>query len=169
MGKKRAALLVALLAPAAAGAAVFGPHAAACQGRGPAMLVRVEGLKTRGGTVRVQSYGGDPHHFFDKGTYLERVEFHPPAGGPVEVCLPVARPGGYAVSVRHDVNDDRKIGRLDGGGLSGNPEVSLMDVVFKRRPPPAAVLVAVKGVTPVPVTMNYVQGLSFGPIAEATR
>ena len=57
------------------------------------MLVRIVGLKARSGTVRVQSYGGDPARFLDKGSYLERVEVQPPAVGPVEVCLPVPQPG----------------------------------------------------------------------------
>jgi|KBSMisStaDraftv2_1062788.scaffolds.fasta_scaffold168087_2 uncharacterized protein (DUF2141 family) len=148
-----------------AGAAVLGPHADDCDGAKPAMLVRVEGLKARTGTVRVQSYGGDPSRYFDKGTYLERVEVHVPATGPVEVCLPVPRPGLYAVSVRHDANGNGStdIGN-DGGGFSGNPSYSLFDAMFKRKPSPVQVQVHVAGLTPVPVVLNYVHGTSLGPI-----
>lgn len=164
------AAAAALLAPAMpAGAAVLGPHAAACAGAGPAMLVKVEGLKARTGVIRVQSYGGDPARYFDKGTYLERVEVRPPAAGALEVCMPVPRAGTYAVSVRHDVTGDGKAGMNDGGGLSGNPNVSLMDVMFKRRPAPSEVQVTVRGVTAVPVTVNYVHGLSVGPATGGTR
>jgi len=157
---------VALAAPLApAGAAVLGPHAAACTPGKPAMLVRVEGLKTRAGMVRVQIYGGDPARYFEKGAYLERVEVKVPASGPVEVCMPVAHAGTFAVSVRHELGD----GKLaDGGGMSGNPDFSLMDVVFKRRPSPIQVQVQVRGLTPVPVTMNYVSGTRVGP-ASASR
>lgn len=167
---KRGALLaqaVGLAMPASA--AILGPHSAACDGHGPALLVRVEGLKTRSGIVRVQSYGGDPKHYFDKGSYLERVEVRPAPAGPTEVCLPVPRPGTYAVSVRHDVNGNSKSELDDGGGLSGNPNVSLMDVILKRRPSPAEVEVQVKGATTVPIVMNYVHGMSVGPIAEFKR
>ena len=157
------------LAAVSAPAAVLGPHASACAGGGPAMLVHIDGLKARTGTLRIQSYGGDPARFFEKGTYLERVEVRPTASGPVDVCMPVPRPGTYAVSVRHDVTGDRKAGLSDGGGMSGNPEVSLMDVVFKRRPSPQQVEVAVRGVKRVPITLNYVRGTSVGPIASLER
>lgn len=162
-----AAAMVAVLP---AQAAVLGPHAAACQGgRGPAMLVRVEGLKARTGLLRVQSYGGDPARFFAKRAYLERVEVPVPPAGQVEVCMPVPAPGAYAVSVRHDVAGDGKAGMADGGGVSGNPKVSLMDVVLKRRPSPAETAVEVRGVRVVPVVMNYVHGASVGPIAGTER
>ena len=152
---------------AAARAAVLGPNAAQCREPGrPAMLVRVVGLKSRAGVVRVQSYGGDPQHFFDKGSWLDRVDVHPPAQGLVEICMPVARPGIYAVSVRHDANGTGGTDLRDGGGMSGNPQLSLFDVMLKRRPDPAKVSVRVgQGVTVVPVTVNYVQGGSIRPVA----
>lgn len=160
---------IAMAAPFAAPAAILGPHAADCAGGRPAMLVRVTGLKSRQGLVRVQSYGGDPAHFFDKGSYLERVQVPVPAAGPVEVCMPVPRPGTYAVSVRHDIDASGKATRADGGGMSGNPDISLMDVIFKRKPSPSQVAVQVHGRTVVPVTLNYVQGASVGPVAMRDR
>lgn len=163
------ASVVALGLGVPAGAAILGPHAADCVEGRVAMLVKVSGLKTRTGMIRVQSYGGDPAHFFDKGTYLERVEVRPPATGPVEVCMPVPRAGGYAVSVRHDVDGDGRSGMSDGGGMSGNPNMSLMDVLFKRRPDPGQVAVAVKGITVVPVVLNYVHGASVGPVQTPDR
>lgn len=164
-----AALLAGLAtggATARASAAPLGPYAAQCAGGHPAMLVVVSGLKSRSGTVRVQSYGGDPQAWFAKGTYLQRVELQPPAAGPVEVCLPVPGPGTYAVSVRHDVNGSGKADRADGGGTSGNPDFSLLDVMFKRRPSPAQVAVKVAGLTRVPVTLNYIQGTSVRPFGQ---
>lgn len=171
-------LILCILAVAAIGtvgappaaAAMLGPHAADCAGGSKAaMLVRISGFKTRSGIVRVQSYGGDPQHFFDKGTYLERVEVRPPASGAADICMPVPRAGVYAVSVRHDVQGDGKAGLSDGGGMSGNPNLSLMDVLFKRRPAPSEVAVEVKGVTVVPVVLDYVHGTGVGPIASASR
>ena len=162
-----ALVLGGLVAPVEA--AVLGPRPAACQGAGPAMLVHVEGFKARTGLLRVQTYGGDPAHYFDKGTYLDRVEVRPPATGPVEVCMPVPRPGTYAVSVRHDVSGDGKTELGDGGGMSGNPNLSLMDVVLKRRPSPNQVEIEVRGVKTVRIVLNYVHGTSFGPISGAER
>jgi uncharacterized protein (DUF2141 family) len=164
-----AGLMLAAAMPAGAHAAVLGPEAAACQGEGPAMLVRIEGLKQRTGMIRVQSYGGDPSHYFDKGTYLRRIQFPVPASGPVDVCVPVPNNGTYAISVRHDVDASGKTGMSDGGGMSGNPRMSLFDVMFRRKPSPGKVQVTVQGVTRVPVVMNYVRGGAFGPIAMASR
>ena len=164
-----AGLMLAAAMPAGARAAMLGPDPAACQGDSPAMLVRIEGLKQRIGMLRIQSYGGDPSHYFDKGTYLRRIQFPVPASGPVEVCVPVPGNGTYAVSVRHDVDSSGKTGLSDGGGMSGNPRMSLFDVMFKRKPSPGKVQVAVNGVTRVPVVMNYVQGGAFRPIAMAVR
>jgi uncharacterized protein (DUF2141 family) len=175
MSKLSASLIasaVALAVPCApASAAILGPHAAACSAGAdrPAMLVKITGLKARTGILRVQSYGGDPSRFFDKGTYLERVEVRPPASGPIEVCMPVPRSGGYAVSVRHDINGSGKSDLGDGAGMSGNPNVSLMDVLFKRKPSPNKVTVEVKGVERVRVVMNYVRGTSVGPVPNAKR
>ncbi|PTQ07795.1 hypothetical protein CLG96_16740 [Sphingomonas oleivorans] len=167
-----AAVLAALAAPAgAARGAIFGPHVADCSpeaGR-PAMLVQVTGFKSRTGLVRVQSYG-NPKRFFEKGAWLERVEIPTPANGSVEICMPVPSSGTYAVSVRHDVNGSGKSDMKDGGGLSGNPSVSLTDLIFKRKPDPEEVAVHVgSGVVTVPVVLKYVQGGSVKPIRTAFR
>lgn len=174
MSKLIASLMLgagALVAPCAPAAAiVIGPHASACESGAdhPAMLVRVEGLKTRTGNIRVQAYGGDPAHYFDKGSYIERVDVPTPRAGSVEVCMPVPKGGLYAVSVRHDVSGRGDTDLSDGGGMSGNPSLSLMDVMFKRRPSPMQVQIKVEsGVTLVPVVLNYVRGGAFGPVPGA--
>jgi uncharacterized protein (DUF2141 family) len=156
--------LVAL--PAAGVAAPAEPAQHSCPADMPAMLVRITGFKAHTGIVRVQSYGGDPDSYFDKGTYLKRVEAPVPASGPLDVCMPVSAPGRYAVSVRHDVNGSGKTDSSDGGGMSGNPHLSLFAIMLKRKPDPAQVAVEVgRGVKVVPVTLNYVQGGSFRPVA----
>lgn len=160
-----ASLIAAATPLVPAGAAVLGPHADDCDGSRPAMLVRVEGLKSRTGNLRIQSYGGDPARYFDKGAYLERVQIRTPPTGPIEVCMPVPHPGLYAISVRHDANGNGStdIGS-DGGGFSGNPSYSLFDAMFKRKPSPVQVQVHVTGLATVPVVLNYVHGTSLGPI-----
>jgi uncharacterized protein (DUF2141 family) len=129
------------------------PALAACEG--PALLVKVEGLKNRTGEVRVRAFGGDPKTYFDKKFVTAAVYKTPPASGPVEYCLAV-KPGVYAVDVRQDVNGDGKTTAVDGIGISGNPQMSMLDVVFKRRPPNDVVQVRVGGgVTPVSITVRY--------------
>ncbi|MFZ5705607.1 MAG: DUF2141 domain-containing protein [Pseudomonadota bacterium] len=164
-----AGLMIAMGMPVAAGAAVLGPDAAACTGNAPAILVHVEGLKSRSGMLRVQSYGGNPKHYFDKGSYLRRIDVPVPASGPVDVCVKLPANGAYAVSVRHDVDGSGKTGMEDGGGMSGNPRLSLLDVLFKRKPDPQKVQIEVAGMTRVSIVMNYVKGGSFGPVAMAAR
>jgi len=150
-------------------AAPIGPHSADCvaDSAHPSILVRVAGLKTRKGMVRLQSYGGNPANYFDKGSYIERIDVRPPATGPVEVCMVVPANGTYAINVWQDVNGNGSKDFSDGMGFSGNPSVSLMDAVFKRRPSPAQVAVQVRGHTATTVVMNYVQGGSVHPIASA--
>jgi uncharacterized protein (DUF2141 family) len=152
--------------PAAALSAPAEPAEHSCPADHPAMLVRVTGFKERAGIVRVQSYGGDPAAYFDKGTYLKRIEARVPDSGALEVCVAVPGPGRYAVSVRHDLNGSGKTDRSDGGGMSGNPHLSLIDLMLKHKPDPAQVAVEVgHGVKVVPITLNYVQGASFRPVA----
>lgn len=135
-------------------------------GNSPAILVEVEGIKSNIGTIRVQAYGGNPAHYFDKGSYIERIDMPTTSGR--EVCVPVPNPGVYAISVRHDVNGNGKSDLKDGGGLSGNPRVSLWDLALKNKPASKSVQVKVgPGVTPVKIVLNYVQGSAFKPLASA--
>lgn len=137
-------------------------------GNSPAMLVEVIGVRSDSGTIRVQAYGGAPERYFDKGTYIERIDM--PTARAHEICVPVPAPGTYAISVRHDANGNGKSDMRDGGGMSGNPRMSVWDLITKNKPDPAEVQVQVgPGVTPVRVVMNYVQGGSFKPLASARR
>lgn len=135
-------------------------------GDSPAILVHVVGIRSESGTIRVQAYGGDPARYFDKGTYIERIDM--PTAKAHEVCVPVPRPGTYAISVRHDVNGNGKSDLRDGGGMSGNPHLSVWDLITKSKPDPEEVKVQVgSGVTPVRVVMNYVQGGAFKPLTAS--
>ena len=150
-----------------ASASILGPDAARCGANGgPAILVHVAGLKDREGQVRARVFGGDPSTWFDKRNALKRTEVPIPANGAVDICMPVERPGVYAVDIRHDTNGNGKSEIADGGGLSGNPDVSLFDVLFKRRPSVEKVSVRVgSGVTPLTIILKYKQGGSFKAIA----
>jgi hypothetical protein len=71
--------------------------------------------------------------------------------------------------VRHDVDGAGKTSKADGGGMSGNPHVSLFDLMFKRKPSPDVVALEVgRGVKPVPITLNYLAGGSFRPVEAAS-
>lgn len=143
----------------------LGPDAARCAGAtGPAMLVRVTGFANRRGSVRVRLFGPPVSSYFDKKRALRRIELPVPASGPVAICVAVPHPGTYVVDVRHDVNGNGKTDRKDGGGASGDPHLSLFDVLFSRKPEPREVQVAVgPRLTEVRVTLMYLKGGSFRP------
>ena len=145
------------LSPAVAGGQ---PPPAAC-GPGPAAAVTVSGLRAPTGFLTVYLWSDDPGAFLEHGGALQRIEL-PAASGPVRLCLPAPRPGRYAVSVRHDVDGDRRRYDLnDGAGFSRNPPLSLT----RTRPALGAVLLTIgTGATPVEIAMNYRFGLSVHPV-----
>lgn len=158
-----AGAMMATVQPAAAEAATLGPSAHLCDNNASAVLVDVSGFKARSGTLRVQLYSAD-RTYLDKGAWLERVDV-PVGSGSMRVCLPVKQSGNYVVSVRHDLNGNGKSDRSDGGGLSGNPDMKLMDFISKRKPALSEVNFSVGATTRrVPVILNYVSGLSFRPV-----
>lgn len=156
---------LALAMPVAAQATTLGPAAARCEANQTAALVEVAGFKARTGTLRVQIYAANAKTYLEKRKWIERVEVPVAKSGAMRICLPVDRPGNYVVAVRHDINGNGKSDKSDGGGLSGNPDMKLSDFVFKRKPPLAATSFAVGAATRrIPVTLNYINGLSFDPV-----
>ncbi|MFM2410854.1 MAG: hypothetical protein RL481_1682 [Pseudomonadota bacterium] len=166
-----ASALLLATAPAA-DAAILGPDAAQCaRGDGPAVLVRITGLKNRAGSVRARTFAGDkPSTWFNKKQTLKRTQVSVPASGPVEICMPVPKPGGYVVDIRHDINGNGDSDRADGAGASGNPNISLFDFLIGKKPPASKVVFQVgEGVASVSILMKYVQGGSFKPVQVTAR
>jgi len=161
---------LALASAVPAGATMLGPDAATCaRGEGSAILVNVLGFKNRAGTVRARTFGGNPSTWFDKKYSLKRTLADVPASGPVAICMPVPGPGIYAVDIRHDVDGGGKTDRADGAGVSGNPDVSLFDVLFKRKPKTSKVAVKVgEGVTPITIVLKYLSGGSVKPVQTSS-
>ena len=154
----------ALLVFVPASAAPAGPFSDLCSANKPAVLARISGFKAPRGTVTVKLYASNPKTFREKGTFLRKVDVPVHGSGPLDVCVPVPQSGKYALSVRHEINGDKS--RSDGGGFSGNPHVSIMDVIFQRKPSIDKVSFSVDGATRViPVTLNYMQGGSLRPVA----
>lgn len=155
-----AIVALGLVSPAAAQAAL-GPDAASCRTNAgePAVLVNIDGFKTRAGKVRVQLYAADSS-FLGKGKWLRRVDLPVTGTGPMQVCLAAPKPGRYAVAVRHDTKGNGSDWN-DGGGFSRNPKISLLDL----KPKANEVAISVgAGVKPIDVVLNYRQGLSIGPV-----
>lgn len=154
--------LAATCAASPAAAVLLGPSPALCLNNNSAVLVTVTGFKNRAGRLRVQLYASDAN-YLRRGTWIERIEVAVPASGPAQICVP-ARAGRYMISVRHDANDNGRVDLRDGGGFSGNPRVRFTDVIAKRKPSLSETSFTVGATTArVPVMLNYVRGLSFGP------
>lgn len=174
MKKRMLGAVALLLVPAAAQAIIpstpdLGKAEARCRANepGPALLVRIDGLKDRSGQLKLEVYPSNDQDFLQddnvlisQGKTFRRVE-QSVHGGPVEICVRVPGPGAYSVSVLHDRDANRKFGlSIDGIGFAGNPKLGL------SKPKAAATRVLAGGaVTRVAVVMNYRRGLlSFGPL-----
>lgn len=160
MLKSRIVLVASLLALAsAAPAGVVGPDARACQTGKPSMLVRVNGFKKPGGTVKVAVYAAQG--YLAKGGKLRKVVVPVRSTAAMDVCIAVPKAGRYAVAVHHDLNGNGDKDASDGGGYSGNPRLSLTNL----RPPFGKTAIQV-GAAPqaVVVTLLYRSGLSIKPV-----
>lgn len=158
------AMTVLALQHAAPASAALGPDAAACRsGSGqPAVRVQIVGFKKRVGEVQLRLYDG-PDQFMAKGQRLKRVKVMVTPTGPFEVCVPVPRPGRYALALHHDLEGDGGKGWNDGGAYSGNPRLSLTRL--KPRFEQAAFVVGDQPAV-IRVTMLYRKGLSVGPVSN---
>ena len=154
------ALLTAAV-PALADPRIARPDDQTCaRGGSPAVLVHIVGLKSGIGTLRVQAYGPGSASFLKKAKWAGRVDVPLDGRRNLDVCLPLAGAGDYAIAVRHDANDNKKSDWNDGAGFSRNPRLSLFG-----RPKFAQTAIAVQqGTTRLNVLMNYRQGMSVGPI-----
>jgi uncharacterized protein (DUF2141 family) len=166
-----ASALVLLAAPALAQSEPLGPDAAACRtGSGKdAVLLVVDGFKSRDGTLRVELWPGnetdflrDHHQLVAEGKTYHRVTVPVPASGPAKVCVPLPGPGSFALGAFHSPDGVRKFNfREDGATFTRNPKVGL------SKPKAADVTMAFgPGVSTSTVTLNYLRGLGFKPIPK---
>ncbi|MEW4449458.1 DUF2141 domain-containing protein [Qipengyuania sp. JC766] len=150
-----AALALASLATAAPASAqyaqVIGNDLSRCEGnKGPAIKIFVRGLKSGEGNLFVRTYRAERSDWLKSKRYLSRVDMKP-RQGLVVVCVPVPKPGQYAVAVQHDVDGDREVDLFgDGGGMSRNP------TVYVTAPGVSKTQFAVgDGVKPITIHMKY--------------
>ena len=150
----------------------LGKAAAQCRlnETGPAVLIRVEGLKDRQGNIKAELYPSNDEDFLADdnllvmaGKVFRRVEFPVPKSGEAMLCMRVPGPGVYSVIVMHDRDSNRKFGlSVDGIAFPGNPKLGL-----SRPKAAAARLESGDGLTRISVRMNYRRGLfSFGPLKD---
>lgn len=146
--------------------AVLGPHAAQCAAgaTSPAVQATITGFKDRVGQIRVKVFRGEGDEFLKSGKSLVKFDVPVAAEGDMTVCVPL--PGGharYAISVLHDRDGDGKTDLWsDGFGVSNNPKLRL------AKPKTSEVAFAAPhGVGSMRIVLNYVSGLSVGPIRKS--
>ncbi|MEO0062196.1 MAG: hypothetical protein RLZZ08_756 [Pseudomonadota bacterium] len=97
-------------------------------GAGPAVRLSVTGIKAGTGSIRVQLYRGTKEDWLVSGRWLNRIEV-PARAGEMNFCIPVPRPGNYAIAVRHDVNGNGETDIMqDGGAMSNNPSINIFNL-----------------------------------------
>ena len=153
--------MIALLAMAA----VLGDPACA-QGRGPAVLVEVEGLKDRRGELKLELYPAtradwlkDDRDLRREGKFFHRISAPTPSAGPVRLCARLPGPGRYALLFTHNRDGRNKFSFwVDGVGLPADTRIG------RARPKLAQGLVdAGTGITVVRMRAQYLKGLGgFG-------
>ena len=124
-------------------------------GKGPAVRIQVNGLKSSSGNLFVRIYRANSRDWLKSKRYLARLDARPRAGS-MTVCVPVPEAGRYAVAVQHDINGNRETDfSTDGAGMSNNPTIgSFLGI---PRPPSVdkAAFSAGSGVTNLNVTVRY--------------
>jgi uncharacterized protein (DUF2141 family) len=122
-------------------------------GKGPAIKVIVNGVKSGTGKVRVQSYPATKAAWLAKGRWLNRIETGARAGA-MSFCMPVGAAGRYAIAVRHDKDGNGKTDiSKDGGGFSNNPSINILNL---GKPGVDKVGFTVgEGVTTVSINLKY--------------
>ena len=124
--------LTALAAPAPAEAQyrqkISNNPAKCAAGAGPAVRVTVTDIRESTGTMRVQSYRGTKEDWLEKGKWIYRMEA-PAKAGSMSFCMPLPRPGTYAIAVRHDINGNGSTDIFtDGGAMSNNPSINIFNL-----------------------------------------
>ena len=93
----------------------LGTEAARCRPHetGPAILITVEGLKDRAGTLRAEVYPSidgdflaDDNVLVSQGKTFRRAVIAVPPSGPAQLCLRVPAAGDYSLSVVHSRSAD---------------------------------------------------------------
>ena len=119
------------------------------------LRITVMGVRSAKGTVTLMLYGDRDEDFLKKGARLDRIRV-PAARGRVEACLPVPRPGSYALSLYHDEDDNKKLTKnwfglpTEGYGFSRDAAVT-----YRLPELDEAVITALPGDTFLTITLRY--------------
>ncbi|MEE4153355.1 MAG: DUF2141 domain-containing protein [Erythrobacter sp.] len=125
-----ALLLPGAAAPAQAqyGAIIANSMRACSPGNGPAVRVTIRGIKSSTGKIRLQSYHAREEDWLEKNRWINRIKV-PARKGSMTFCVPLPKPGAYAIAARHDANDNNETDiSADGGAMSNNPSINIFNL-----------------------------------------
>ena len=107
---------------------VFSFGAAQAQDEAPAsscgdspysILISVKNVKVARGEITVDLHGDNPETFLKSGAKLARLRV-PAVKGEMQICMPVEKPGIYALALYHDRDGNAKLNKT-WIGLPGEP------------------------------------------------
>jgi uncharacterized protein (DUF2141 family) len=140
-----------------------------CTTVAPSVEIHVSGFKDRDGKVRAELFSDKKDEFLASRKVLEaqgkifhRIDIQTPASGEAVICMPVPKPGRYALVVLHDRNANGKLDPFtDGFGFPNNPKLKL------GKPDVSLATIAVSN-DPYRsnIVLNYLQGFSVRPLAK---
>jgi uncharacterized protein (DUF2141 family) len=136
---------------------------------GPAIIVAVEGLRDRKGSLKLEVYPSDDRDFLADdnllimaGKTFRRVHQPVPPQGPVQMCIRVPHAGAYSLALLHDRDDNGRFGlSSDGIGFPNNPRLG-----WSKPRADAAMVVAGAHLTRIRIVMNYRRGFLFRPLGR---
>ena len=111
----------------------YSEEQALCKRADYSILVSVHGVKRTSGTITADLHNDDPEGFLKSRARLSQTRV-PAIQGITEVCIPVNRPGIYAVALYHDRDADRKFDKT-WIGLPAEPYGISMDPPIRLGPP----------------------------------
>jgi uncharacterized protein (DUF2141 family) len=130
------------------------PDILPCERMVYSILLTAKNVKSAKGTITVDLHGDDPDKWLAKGAKLARIR-EPAVAGETQVCIPVEKPGTYALAIYHDKDANKKLNKT-WIGLPSEPFGVSNDAAIRLGPPKhAAASFDVKGpATPVSITLR---------------
>jgi uncharacterized protein (DUF2141 family) len=125
-----------------------------CEQSPYSVLVLVKNVKDDRGTITIDLHGDDPETFLKSGAKLARLRI-PSVPGEMHICVPVERPGLYAIALYQDRDSNLKLDKT-WIGLPSEPFGVSRDAPIRMAPPKwkDAVFEVTGPLTPVAVTLR---------------
>lgn len=125
-----------------------------CEQHPYSILISLKNVKDDRGTITVDLHGDDPAKFLKSGAKLARIRV-PAAKGEMKICMPVDKPGVYAVALYQDRDNDHKLDKT-WIGLPSEPYGVSRDAPIHGGPPKLkdAAFEVTGAHTPVTVTLR---------------